>query len=63
MYVPLTESQAEDKVNTILDMFPSQAGRLWLSAENLRALMRLRGIESNAPQGFAEGLTCRKLTM
>jgi len=63
VYVPLTRDQCETKVDGIVETFQSQVDRRWLSTDNLWALLRLRGIESNAPEGFAEGLTCRKLRL
>ena len=61
MYVMLPEAIAAQKVDVIMRSFASQAGKPWFKADNLRAIMRLRGLESRAQSGFAEGFHCRKL--
>jgi len=59
-FVPLSREIAERKVVTICDCFASQRTHHWFSRETFEALMRLRGIESNAPSGFAEAFYVRK---
>jgi LmbE family N-acetylglucosaminyl deacetylase len=61
MYVPLPRSAALRKAQLIVRSFPSQIGKSWFTADNLLAMMRLRGLESRSPSGFAEGFHCRKL--
>jgi LmbE family N-acetylglucosaminyl deacetylase len=61
MYVPLPSELASRKIALIMRAFPSQHGKPWFKAENLEAVMRLRGLESRAASGFAEGFRCRKL--
>lgn len=63
VYVPLTPPTAERKINHLLVAFPSQIDRHWYTAETFRAVLRLRGIESNAASGYAEGFTARKLIL
>jgi LmbE family N-acetylglucosaminyl deacetylase len=63
LYVPLTRMQVDLKVATLMACFPSQAQRAWFTADTFRALMRLRGLESNAPDGYAEAFHARKLTL
>jgi LmbE family N-acetylglucosaminyl deacetylase len=60
LYVALGETTAERKVGLLLEHFPSQRSRPWFDADTFRGLMRLRGVESNAPERFAEGFYCRK---
>ena len=62
-YVPLRAEQVERKVKTVLEMYPSQATRDWFDADTLRALTRLRGVESNAPGRHAEAFYARKLVL
>src|SRR6185436_11024311 len=52
IYVPLSKEAAALKVALIVKHFPSQVGRSWFRAETFESLMRLRGIECNAPDGF-----------
>ena len=63
VFVPLVRATAERKVELILAHFPSQAGRTWFRRETFEALMRLRGIECNAPEGFAEAFHVRKAVL
>jgi LmbE family N-acetylglucosaminyl deacetylase len=62
LFFPLPESIARRKIDLILRHFPSQAGRSWFRPETFEAVLRLRGVECNAPEGWAEGFHCRKLT-
>ena len=61
MYVPLSSALAARKVALVMRAFPSQHSKPWFKAENLEATMRLRGLESRAPSGYAEAFHCRKL--
>lgn len=61
LYVPLTESAAERKIEHILAAYPSQAGRAWFNDGTFRSILRLRGVECNAPSGYAEAFSARKL--
>jgi LmbE family N-acetylglucosaminyl deacetylase len=63
LYVSVSESLAQRKVEHLQRHFPSQHGRQWFSADTFRALLRLRGIEANSPTGLAEGFTCRKMRL
>jgi LmbE family N-acetylglucosaminyl deacetylase len=63
VFVPLSETVARRKVAALLKHFPSQARRRWFRAENFEALMRLRGMECNAAEGFAEAFHVRKLVI
>jgi hypothetical protein len=63
LYVPLTRAQVESKVEHLLSSFPSQHGRSWYSDETFRAILRLRGIECHAADGYAEAFVCRKLVV
>jgi LmbE family N-acetylglucosaminyl deacetylase len=61
LYVPLPEATADRKIGHILEAYPSQAGRHWFSDGTFRSILRLRGVESNAPSGYAEAFTARKV--
>src|SRR5579859_2327202 len=54
-FVRLEDWHVHRKVEHLLEHFPSQHGRQWFSERVFRSLMRLRGMESNAPSGYAEG--------
>src|SRR5215207_952251 len=53
LFVPLDEAVCRRKVETLLRCFPSQHGRRWFTEDLFLALPRLRGMESNAPSGYA----------
>jgi LmbE family N-acetylglucosaminyl deacetylase len=60
LYVRLDESLVAAKVAHLLQHFQSQHGRRWFTEDLFRGLMRVRGMECNAPSGFAEGFYARK---
>ena len=59
-FVPLTRAHGSQKVRHLLSSFVSQRDKQWFTAETLWALMRLRGIESCSPHGYAEAFYARK---
>jgi LmbE family N-acetylglucosaminyl deacetylase len=63
LYVPLAAETVELKLKTLTECFPSQRERGWFSEDLFRGHLRLRGIECNAPSGFAEAFHARKLVL
>jgi LmbE family N-acetylglucosaminyl deacetylase len=63
IFVHLDEAVCAAKSRNILKHFRTQAGNSWFTEDAFRAPMRLRGIESNAPSGYAEGFYGRKLVL
>ena len=63
LYVPLSTETSEAKVAHLLEHFPSQGSRSWFDAEAFRAILRLRGLESNAESGYAEGFYVRRIVV
>ena len=63
VFVHLDEAACERKVNLILEQFPSQRERHWFTRDLFLASMRLRGMESNSPSGYAEAFYCRKAVL
>jgi hypothetical protein len=61
-FFPLDARYCEEKVDTLMTCFPSEAGKHWFSRETFMGLMRLRGMECNAPSGYAEAFYSRKMT-
>jgi LmbE family N-acetylglucosaminyl deacetylase len=61
VFFSLPDAVARRKVDLILRHFPSQAGRSWFRAETFEAVMRLRGVECNASDGWAEAFHGRKI--
>ncbi|MBI5165210.1 MAG: PIG-L family deacetylase [Magnetospirillum sp.] len=63
LFVPLSAPQVETKVGALLRCFASQRQRAWFDEATFRGLMRLRGMACNAPSGYAEGFTVRKIVV
>lgn len=63
VYVHLDRAVCERKIATMIECFPSQKQREWFSEETFWATLRLRGIESRAPSGYAEAFHCQKLVL
>jgi LmbE family N-acetylglucosaminyl deacetylase len=62
-FVPLAADHYQAKVEHLLECFPSQRTRPWFTRDTFLALMRLRGVESNAPSGYAEAFYCKKAVL
>jgi LmbE family N-acetylglucosaminyl deacetylase len=63
VFVHLDEAAVRTKIDCILKCFKSQAGKHWFSEELFTSILRLRGIECNAPGGFAEAFYGRKIVI
>lgn len=63
VFVPLRADTCDQKVRYIMDTFQSQHNKRWFQPETFLSLMRLRGMECNAPNGYAEAFYCRKLVL
>lgn len=62
-FTALRSATVERKIDALHEAFPSQRRRNWFTPDTFRGLMRLRGVECNAPSGFAEAFDCRKLLL
>jgi LmbE family N-acetylglucosaminyl deacetylase len=60
-FVHLTESICRRKIAYILDIFKTQKEKQWFTEDTFLSVLRLRGIESNAPSKYAEAFYCRKM--
>jgi len=63
VFVTLDSHLCERKVKVITDAFSSQRSKSWFTRDTFLSLMRLRGVESNAPSGYAEAFYCRKVVL
>lgn len=63
VFVPLQAELYQKKVQHILKAFPSQRSKRWFEESTFLSLMRLRGMECNAPSGHAEAFHCHKLVL
>ena len=51
------------KTGTIVELFQTQQNRHWFTEDTFLSLMRLRGVESGAPDGYAEAFYSRKTVL
>lgn len=59
-FVPLDQATLEKKIDYLFEAFESQRSKAWFERETFFGLMRLRGMESNSPSGYAEAFYARK---
>jgi LmbE family N-acetylglucosaminyl deacetylase len=63
VFVPLSLDECQKKVRFIMEAFQSQRSKRWFEEGTFMSLMRLRGMECNAPSGYAEAFYSRKLVL
>jgi len=63
VFVPLERELCQKKIGYLMDTFQSQCNKRWFQQDTFLSLMRLRGMECNAPSGYAEAFYCRKLVL
>jgi LmbE family N-acetylglucosaminyl deacetylase len=63
VFVPLEEPLCERKIDYLFKAFESQRSKRWFDRATFMGLMRIRGMESNSPSGYAEGFHGRKLVL
>jgi len=60
-FVHLNEPLARKKIQTIIECFKSQKTKNWFTEDVFSSILRLRGVESNAPDKYAEAYYSRKI--
>ena len=63
VFVPLEKVTIQQKVDHLFAAFESQSTKPWFDRETFLGLMRIRGMESNSPSGYAEAFYCRKMVV
>jgi LmbE family N-acetylglucosaminyl deacetylase len=63
VFVPLEDAICKKKVRYLMDTFHSQQSKRWFQGSTFLSLMRLRGMECNAPSGYAEAFYSRKIVL
>ncbi len=61
VFFPLSNSMAQRKIELLMSSFPSQNTKPWFDERTFFALLRLRGVESKAVDGWAEAFHGRKI--
>ncbi len=59
-FVHLDQATCQRKNDYLMQHFATQTNRYWFTPETFSSVMRLRGVESRSPEGYAEGFYCRK---
>jgi LmbE family N-acetylglucosaminyl deacetylase len=62
-FVHLTGEMAKRKIGHVRKHFESQGNRQWFTEDTFLSILRLRGMESNAPEKYAEGFYARKVVL
>jgi len=60
-FVHLSESVARRKIQALMDCFKTQRDKRWFTEDTFSSILRLRGLESNAPDKYAEAYYARKI--
>jgi LmbE family N-acetylglucosaminyl deacetylase len=60
IYQPLAQAALERKIELLHEHFATQRSKDWFDADTFRALARLRGMESRAPERVAEAFVVSK---
>jgi LmbE family N-acetylglucosaminyl deacetylase len=63
VFVPLEADLHEQKITGLFNTFVSQRSKPWFDREMFLGFMRIRGMESNSPTGYAEAFYARKMIM
>jgi len=62
-YAPVSKAIARRKARALMAIFGTQRAKDWFSEETFLGLMRLRGMECRAVDGYAEAFYARKVTV
>jgi len=62
-FVPVSRTNCRRKVQMLMRGFATQRSRRWFTEDTFMALLRIRGIECNAPEGHAEAFYVRKFIL
>jgi LmbE family N-acetylglucosaminyl deacetylase len=61
VFITLSAEIAQKKIKFITESFESQGSHHWFTEDAFLSIMRIRGLECNAAERFAEGYYCRKV--
>ncbi|HXZ80156.1 MAG TPA: PIG-L deacetylase family protein [Terriglobales bacterium] len=62
-FVLLSSKVCKRKLKHLMKHFGSQRAKAWFTEDTFTSILRLRGLESNAAEKFAEAFYCRKLVI
>ncbi len=61
IFVHLSKSICQQKLRHLMKHFQTQTNKQWFTEETFSSILRIRGIESNATEQYAEGFYCHKI--
>jgi LmbE family N-acetylglucosaminyl deacetylase len=61
LFVHLDKRICQRKIEYIRNCFKSQWNRNWFTDDAFLSMLRVRGVESNAPEKYSEAFYCRKI--
>lgn len=61
LFIPFDRKICDLKIKYLMACFKTQRDKHWFTEDTFQGLMRIRGVEANAPGKFAEAFYCRKL--
>ena len=61
LFVHLSKSIYRQKIKHLMTYFRTQNNKQWFTEETFASILRIRGIESNAVEQYAEGFYCKKI--
>ena len=62
-YIAIPKPIVTQKIRLLQKHFPTQAKKHWYDEETFRGLLRIRGLECNAPSKYAEAFHANKITL
>ena len=62
-FVHLDKVMCQQKITHLMQYFATQANKQWFTEETFISLLRLRGVQSNAPNSYAEAFYARKFVL
>jgi LmbE family N-acetylglucosaminyl deacetylase len=63
LFISLEEEVRQQKIQYLLEFFQTQREKPWFSADLFSSMLRLRGMEANAPTRYAEAFYVRKMRL
>jgi LmbE family N-acetylglucosaminyl deacetylase len=62
-FVPISPTNCRRKIDLLMQGFATQRSRRWFTEDTFMAMLRIRGVECNAPDGHAEAFYVRKFIL
>ena len=62
-FVPISTANCRRKVDLLMQGFETQRSRRWFTEDTFMSMLRIRGVECNAPDGHAEAFYVRKIVL